>query len=113
MTQPSIRDGQLRLEQELSIIQGKLGINDGLKLVWQPDLCKALSGEVNDGIVYIYESCEEAALQVLHHEILDYYITSRVIDPLVSLVNMLIKSRANDVYREKERIIDALVNWMT
>jgi len=37
------------------------------------------------------------ALQVLKHELLDYYITNEVVKPLIELINLLIKSREVEI----------------
>jgi len=61
---------------------------------------------VEGGTIYVYEVDEAKALQVLKHEFVDYLITSRIVKPLVELVNLLIKSREAEIYREKERIVE-------
>ena len=63
---------------------------------------------VEGGTIYVYEVDEAKALQVLKHEFVDYLITSRIVKPLVELVNLLIKSREAEIYREKERIVEIL-----
>ncbi|MEM2816711.1 MAG: hypothetical protein QXY34_05955 [Candidatus Bathyarchaeia archaeon] len=35
-------------------------------------------------------------------------ITSRIVQPLISLVNMLIKAREAEIYREKEKLVEIL-----
>ena len=85
----------------------KLGIQN-LNLVWMPDSDKNMSGEVRNGIVYVYEEDEVKAAETLKHELIDYLVTSKIVKPLVELVNLLIKSRESDIYREKETIVEAL-----
>ena len=63
---------------------------------------------VEGGTIYVYEVDEAKALQVLKHEFVDYLITSRIVKPLVELVNLLIKSRGAEIYGEKERIVEIL-----
>jgi hypothetical protein len=79
-----------------------------LRVVWTPDPPNSLSGEVRGNTIYIYEVEEEKAIQALKHEVIDYLITSRIIKPLVSLINLLIKAREVEIYKEKEEIVKAL-----
>jgi len=99
-------DLQCTLEKELRRLTVKLGLNQDLKVVWTPDKTASLSGEVKDGSIYIYEADEEKAIQTLKHELVDYLITSRIVKPLVSLLNILIKAREAEIYKEKEKIVE-------
>jgi len=103
---------QNKLEEELQRILTKLGLNLDLRVVWTPDPPYSLSGEVRDNTIYIYEVEEEKAIQALKHEVIDYLITSRIIKPLVSLINLLIKAREAEIYEEKEEIVEALSKIM-
>jgi len=67
-----------------------------------------VAGEVRNGVVYVYEEDEVKAMETLKHELVDYLVTSKIVKPLVELVNLLIKSRESDIYREKEKIVDVL-----
>ena len=98
---------EVRLQEEFKAMMAKLGVQN-LKLVWVPDLGKGLSGEVRNNVVYIYEKDEVEAIETLKHELIDYLVTSKIVKPLVDLVNLLIKSRESDVYREKETIVETL-----
>ena len=97
----------VRLQAEFQTLMGKLGVQN-LKLVWMPDSGKSVAGEVRNGVVYVYEEDEVKAMETLKHELVDYLVTSKIVKPLVELVNLLIKSRESDIYREKEKIVDAL-----
>jgi hypothetical protein len=99
---------QGRLEDELQRLSAKLGLNLDLRVVWMPDKTASLSGEVKNGSIYIYEAEEEKAIQTLKHEVIDYIITSRIVKPLVDLVNLLIKAREAEIYREKEKLVEIL-----
>jgi len=99
-------DLQYILEKELQRLTMKLGLNLDLKVVWHPDKTANLSGEVKDDSIYIYEANEEKAIQTLKHELVDYLITSRIVKPLVSLLNILIKAREAEIYKEKEKIVE-------
>lgn len=101
------------LSEELERLQGKLGLSLGLKVVWMPNAEKGLEGEVRNGTIYIYEGDGDKALQVLRHEFIDYLITSKIVEPLVGLVNALIKSREAEIYREKERLVEMLLTLLS
>ncbi|MEM2518251.1 MAG: hypothetical protein QXO49_04795 [Candidatus Bathyarchaeia archaeon] len=94
------------LEKELQRLAEKLELNLELKVVWNPDKTASLSGEVKEGSIYIYEADEEKAIQTLKHELVDYLITSRIVKPLVNLLNILIKAREAEIYKEKEKIVE-------
>jgi len=36
----------------------------------------------------------------------DYLIASRIVKPLVNLLNILIKTREAEIYKEKEKIVE-------
>ena len=103
---------EIKLQEEFRAMMAKLGVQN-LKLVWVPDLGKGLSGEVRNNVVYIYEKDESEAIETLKHELIDYLVTSKIVKPLVDLVNLLIKSRESDVYREKETIVEVLSKMLS
>lgn len=108
-----VRGGlEARLREELERLEVKLGLNLGLRVAWMPDVNNSLSGEVRGGVIRIYEVEEDKALRALRHEFIDYLITSRVVKPLVGLVNLLIKSREAEIYREKEKLVEALLRLL-
>ena len=99
---------QNKLEEELKRILTKLGLNLDLRVVWTPDPPNSLSGEVRGNTIYIYEVEEEKAIQALRHEVVDHLVTSRIVKPLVDLINLLIKAREAEIYEEKEKIVETL-----
>jgi len=100
---------QVSLEEELERLKKMLNLNPNLKVAWTPDPSKELSGEVKDNnTIYIYEAEEEKAIQALRHEVIDYLITSKIVKPLVDLINLLIKAREAEIYREKEKMVETL-----
>lgn len=103
---------QGRLEKELRKLMAKLALNENIKVVWLPDATKEVSGEVKQNVIFIYEAREEEAVSALRHELIDYCITSRIVNPLVNLVNLLIKSREAEIYKEKEKLVDVFSNLM-
>ena len=48
------------------------------------------------------------AIQALRHEVVDHLITSRIVKPLVDLINLLIKAREAEIYKEKEKIVETI-----
>lgn len=103
---------EARLDEELERLGVKLGLNRELRVVWMPDVDKGFSGEVRGGIIYIYEAEEDKALQALRHELVDHLITSRLVKPLVDLVNLLIKSREAEIYKEKEKLVEMFLRLL-
>lgn len=99
---------QLLLQKQLEVFKVKLGLGDNLEVLWKHDLSKSVSGEVKNKTIYIYESDREKAVETLLHEVLDYCWTSKIIVPLVSLLNLLIKFIADEVYRDKEKLIESI-----
>ncbi len=99
---------QNKLEEELQRILTKLQLNLNLKVVWTPDPPNSLSGEVRGNTIYIYEVEEEKALQALRHEVIDHLITSKIVKPLTDLINLLIKAKEAEIYKEKEKIVETL-----
>lgn len=96
-----------RLQEAFKTLTGKLGI-EGLRLVWMPSVNNELSGEVKDGTVYIYTSDLDKAIETLKHELVDCLLTSRIVNPLVQIINLLIKLRENEIYEEKEKLVEVL-----
>jgi hypothetical protein len=105
-------DAEARLRSELEKLKRMFGAGYELELVWMPDSTSGLSGGVKDDTIYIYEVEEDRALQALRHEFVDYLLTSRLVKPLVELVNLLIKSRETEIYREKERVVEILCRML-
>lgn len=109
MTETDIQDV---LEKELEVLKVKFSLNESLCVVWKPAFSEDVSGEVKCRTIIVYEQDEGAAVKVLKHEVLDYCLTSRIIKPLVGLVNLLIRSRANEIYKEKEKFVEAILSFM-
>lgn len=103
---------ETRLGEELERLGVKLGLNREFRVVWVPNVDMGFSGEVRGGIIYVYEAEEDKALQALRHELIDYLITSRVVKPLVDLVNLLIKSGEAEIYKEKEKLVEMFLRLL-
>ncbi|MGD0496752.1 MAG: hypothetical protein ABSB28_12075 [Candidatus Bathyarchaeia archaeon] len=75
---------------------------------WKPQVGSSLSGEVAEGIIYVYDEDLRDALETLRHEYLDCILTRKIINPLTAIVNLFIEDKTREVYRQKERVVDAL-----
>ncbi len=71
-----------------------------------------LDGEVKNGIIYVYEPNFEKVINVLRHEVIDYCLTSRIVNPLINLVNLLIKSKETEIYKEKEKLVESILEFI-
>lgn len=100
---------QQTLEQALRKLQIMLGLGLDLRVEWHPSPQHALSGEVRNQILYVYEVTEDKAMMTLYHEVVDYHI-SQAIMPYQQVTNALIKMWNQEAYARKERIVEALVN---
>jgi len=100
-----------RLEAELEWLKRFFGLGLELKVVWKPSPDGALSGEVKNNLIYVYEVDEEKAVGTLRHEFLDYCL-SQAIEPYKEVTNRLIRMINEDAYRRKERIVEALVKLL-
>lgn len=88
-----------KLVKELKRLKYLLGIEENLQVCWVPEPRMDIEGEVRDGVIYIYVEDEKRALEVLRHELVDYLLSSRLVKPLVDLINLLIKHREGEIYR--------------
>ena len=100
-----------RLEAELEQLKRLSGIGFELKVVWEPSPDRALSGEVKNNLIYVYEVDEQKAINTLRHEFLDYCI-SQAIQPYKEVTNRLIRMVNDDAYKRKERVVEALVKLL-
>jgi hypothetical protein len=73
-----------------------------------PGIEKGISGEVRGNTIFIYEADRDKALGTLRHELIDHLITSRLVKPLVDLINILVKAKEAEIYREKEGLVETL-----
>ncbi len=97
-----------RREDELERLKTITKNGLGLRLVWQPDKEGPLSGEVKGKTVYIYESDEGKALEIIKHEFVDYLISSSS-EYYKLISNALIKTVNRIAYLEKESTVEALM----
>lgn len=102
-----MKDVQQALEEELARLK-KVAFEEALTVRWKPQSHSKISGEVVGETVYVYERDKQEAINTLKHEFLDYLITRKLVNPLVALVNTLIKIKEMEIYNEKERIVTTL-----
>ena len=100
-----------RLEAELEWLKRFFALGLDLQVVWKPSPDGALSGEVKNNLIYVFEVDEEKAVGTLRHEFLDYCL-SQAIEPYKEVTNRLICMINEDAYRRKERIVEALVKLL-
>ena len=101
-------DMEFKLMKEFGRVKELLGIAGLTGVVWKPGHSRSLSGEVRNAKVFIYEADEDKALETLRHEMIDYQITSKLIQPLIDVINSLMKLRETDIYKQKEKIVEQL-----
>ena len=100
------------LETELERLKSLFGLGFELKVVWKPSHDGALSGQVKNNLIYVYDVDEEKAMDTLRHEFLDYCV-SLAIEPYKEVTNRLIHMINDDAYRRKERVVEALVKLLS
>ncbi|MCK4477038.1 hypothetical protein KAU88_00715 [Candidatus Bathyarchaeota archaeon] len=96
------------LEKELARLKRLIPSVEVSVVRWEPKEHYRISGEVVGNTIYVFDLSTDEALDTLRHEFLDCLITRRIVNPLVSLINTLIKTRENEIYREKEQLINLL-----
>jgi len=94
------------LQDELNTLTRRLGLSD-MEVVWKPDETKAVSGEVKDGTVYVYDRAPEKAIETLRHEVIDYLVC-KAIEPYIQTLNAFTKMFNDNAYRQKEGVIDRI-----
>lgn len=99
------------MEAELDRLKRLSGMGFELRVVWKPCADGALSGEVRNSTIYVYDSGEKKAVETLRHEYLDYCL-SQAIEPYKQITNMLIRKINEDAYRRKEEIVEALAKLL-
>ena len=100
-----------RLETELRQLKRFFGMGLELKVLWKPSPDGALSGEVKNNLICLYEEDGEKAVDTLRHEFLDYCV-SQAIDPYRKVTNKLIVMINEEAYLRKERIVEALTKLL-
>lgn len=95
------------LRRELRRLQQKFGLGLELRDVkWVPRDGE-FSGEVKDGVVYVYDREPEKAVETLKHEVIDSVLTEPI-EPLIKYINLQKSLIEALVYRRKERAVERL-----
>lgn len=98
------------LEEELEGLKRRTGVGHELKVVWKP-VESSLSGEVVNGILYVYERDKGLALMALRHEFIDYLV-SRAVEPYRAVANRLVQLLNDICYKRKEEVVEALLRLL-
>lgn len=99
---------QERLEEELKRLMPILHVGYDLRVKWTPDEGSNISGEVRGSVIYIYETDESKAIEILKHELIDHKITKEIIEPLVEYVNLQKSIIEKLIYKRKEDLVENL-----
>ncbi len=102
---------QVFLENELERLKLRLRIDDDLRVSWTPDSSQHLDGEVKRGIIFVYNEDPDKAAQTLRHEVLDFLI-SRLVGSQQEITNKLILLLNERAYKEKEALVEKLVQLL-
>jgi predicted RNA polymerase sigma factor len=99
----------MKFENELNAVLEKLRIP--LKAVWVPsDSSKEHARiDLENSIIMIFDKDQTEAINSLIHEVLEYRIR-KVTSPYRHLVNALIESVEAEVYSQKEKALDEILN---
>jgi len=101
-------DDTLRLlKHELARLKSNFRIGHELKLQWIPN-DGSKSGEVTGTTIRIYEADSNKALDVLHHEFIEYLLTRDLVAPYKRLINKLISLFEEEMYDRKEKLVEKL-----
>jgi len=107
----SKREVEARLREELERLKRVLKAGYGLEVSYLPNPNSRLAGEVKGNRIFVYEEDVEKAMATLKHEFVDYVI-SRLLSYYRDITNMFIKLTNERAYREKERLVEALVKLL-
>jgi hypothetical protein len=108
------RNPQEVLEDELAALKNFIPFGDAinLEICWIPDPDPPVFGEVINQKIFLYDSNLKNAISTLRHEYLDFYLSKRLISPLMAIVNLFIELKTNEIYKEKEKVVDCLLKFI-
>jgi hypothetical protein len=99
--------GQFALVQEqMQDCLCRLGFVN-LNVRWKPDSSKKVLGEIEENIIFLYDSNEAEAWRTFTHEVTEYKLQN-VTRSYRLMINSLIEAFEKSVYAEKEQFIDFL-----
>jgi hypothetical protein len=96
------------LEKHLVKLKTLIPCDEVTEVRWKPQVQSHLSGEVAEGIIYVYDEGLRDALETLRHEYIDCILTKKIVNPLTAIVNLLIQDKTREIYRQKERVVEGL-----
>jgi hypothetical protein len=108
------RNPQEVLEDELALLKNLIPFDaaQNLAVCWIPNSDSPVFGEVKNQKIFLYDSKLENAVSTLKHEYLDFYLSKQLISPLMAVVNLFIELKTNEIYKEKEKVIDCLLKFI-
>jgi hypothetical protein len=117
MSTGNVRDRsrpQVLLEKELATLKKLIPFEAAanLSVCWKPNPAAPVLGEVIGHTVFLYDSDIEEAVGTLRHEFLDYYLSKRLISPVMAMVNLLIDLKTKEIYEEKEKVVECLLKFI-
>jgi hypothetical protein len=98
---------ELKLTKALDELKRMTGLGAELRLKWMPGRNQKLSGEVVNGVVYIYEGDFEMALETLVEEFVEYAL-AEASKPYVGALNALLKHLNEEAYHKRDKIAKGL-----
>jgi len=101
------------LEKELARLKRLVPFEELLTVCWNPRSHGKISGEVVGNTIFIYDKNLQEALKTLKHEYLDCLLTRKLVDPLITIINTLMKLKEREIYKGKERIVNTLSKLIT
>ena len=102
------RSVQRGLEEELARLKTIVPFEEALAVCWTPLSQSKVSGEVVGNTIYVYDKDPREAKNTLKHEYLDCLLTRKMVQPLIAIVNTLIKLKETEIYQEKEKVVSIL-----
>jgi len=96
------------LEKELARLKRLVPFEELLTVCWNPRSHGKISGEVVGNTIFIYDENPQEAVKTLKHEYLDCLLTRKLVNPLITMINLLITMKEREIYNEKEQIINTL-----
>ena len=103
----------IHLEREFEEHLRLLGL-EGWTVHWKPDPNTDKRGEARpqERLILIYDTTPEEALTTLIHEALEIKLR-KLLNPYTTLLNKLIETIENHIYKEKENLIESLTPIIT
>jgi len=96
------------LEKKLARLKRLVPFEELLTVRWNPRSHGKISGEVVGNTILIYDENLQEALKTIKHEYLDCLLTRKLVDPLIAIINTLMKLKEREIYKGKERIVNTL-----